>query len=37
MNNKIGTLQRNAYGYRDEEYFHLRIKHLHRCTYALSG
>lgn len=37
MNNKIGTLQRNAYGYRDEDYFYLRIKHLHRSTYALSG
>lgn len=37
MNNKIGILQRNAYGYRDEEYFHLRIKHLHRSTYALVG
>lgn len=37
MNNKIGILQRNAYGYRDEEYFYLRIKHLHRSTYALTG
>ncbi len=37
MNNKIGTLQRRAYGYRDKEYFHLRITHLHRCAYAIAG
>ena len=34
---KIGTLQRNAYGYRDKEYLKLRIFNLHNSTYALSG
>jgi transposase len=37
INGRIGTLQRNAYGYRDEEYFRLRIFNLHRSTYALTG
>jgi len=36
-NSKIGTLQRNAYGYRDEEYLMLRIYHLHHCSYSLTG
>ena len=37
INGKIGTLQRNAYGYRDEEYLKLRIFNLHKSTYALTG
>jgi len=37
INGKIGTLQRNAYGYRDEEYLKLRIFNLHNSTYALFG
>jgi transposase len=37
INCKIGTLQRNAYGYRDEEYLKLRIYNLHNSTYALTG
>lgn len=37
MNRKIGTLQRNAYGYRDNEYFKLRILNIHNETYALCG
>ena len=37
INCKIGTLQRNAYGYRDEEYLKLRILNLHKSTYALTG
>lgn len=37
INGKIGTLQRNAYGYRDDEYLKLRIFNLHSSTYALSG
>ena len=37
MNRKIGTLQRNAYGYRDEEYLRLRIFNAHNSTYALTG
>ena len=37
MNRKIGMLQRQACGYRDDEYLKLRIFHLHRTTYALTG
>jgi transposase len=37
MNRKIGMLQRQACGYRDEEYLKLRILHLHKSTYALTG
>lgn len=37
MNRKIGTLQRNACGYRDEEYLKLRIYNIHTSTYALTG
>jgi transposase len=36
-NCKIGTLQRNAYGYRDDEYLKLRILNQHNATYALTG
>jgi transposase len=36
-NGKIGTLQRNARGYRDEEYLKLRIYNIHTATYALTG
>jgi transposase len=36
-NRKIGLLQRQACGYRDEEYLNLRILHLHRTTYSLAG
>ena len=36
-NRKIGTLQRNAYGYRDEVYLKLRIYNIHNSTYALTG
>lgn len=36
-NNKIKTLQRRAYGYRDQEYFMLRIYALHTLNYALVG
>jgi len=37
INGKIGTLQRNAYGYRDDQYLKLRIFNLHQSTYALFG
>jgi len=37
MNRKIGLLQRQACGYRDDEYLKLRILHLHKATYALTG
>ena len=37
INNKIKTLKRQAYGYRDMEYFKLRLFHLHEQTYSLTG
>jgi transposase len=37
INGKIGTLQRKAYGYRDDQYLKLRIFNLHNSTYALFG
>lgn len=37
INSKIGNLQRNAYGYRDDEYLKLRIFNRHNSTYALTG
>ena len=36
-NNKIKTMQRQAYGYRDEEFFHLKIFAIHEAKYALVG
>lgn len=32
INNKIKVLKRNAYGFRDEHYFKLRLFSLHECT-----
>ena len=37
INNKIKILKRQAYGYRDTEYFKLRIYFLHESRYALTG
>ncbi len=37
INNKIKTLKRQAYGYRDPTFFRLRIYALHRTRYALVG
>jgi transposase len=37
MNNKIQTMKRQAYGYRDKEFFKLKIYALHRTKYALVG
>ena len=37
MNNKIKVLKRKAYGYRDMEYFNLKILDLHNARYALVG
>lgn len=37
INNKIKTLKRQAYGYRDMHYFKLRLYHLHAQKYALAG
>ena len=34
-NNKIKTMKRQAYGYRDIEFFKLRIMALHETKYAL--
>jgi transposase len=36
-NNKIKTLQRQAYGFRDMEFFKLKIYDLHSTKYALVG
>jgi transposase len=35
-NNKIKTLKRQAYGYRDIEYFKLRLYHLHCSRYSFA-
>lgn len=37
FNNKIKTMKRHAYGFRDMEFFKLRIKALHEAKYALVG
>lgn len=36
-NNKIRTMQRQAYGFRDREFFQLKIYALHETNYALVG
>ncbi len=36
-NNKIKTMKRQAYGYRDQEYFKLKILAIHESTYRLIG
>lgn len=37
INNKIKVLKRQAYGFQDEEYFKLKLYHLHRKEYLLVG
>jgi len=37
LNNKIKTLKRQAYGFRDMEYFKLRLYDLHTSKYAFTG
>ena len=37
VNNKIKTLKRQAYGFRDIEYFKLRLYHLHKSRYSFVG
>ena len=37
LNNKIRTMQRQAYGYRDQEFFILKLLALHESKYALVG
>lgn len=36
-NNKIKTMQRQAYGFRDKEFFMLKIYAIHKTKYALIG
>jgi len=36
-NNKIKTMERQAYGFRDQEFFKLKILGLHETRYALVG
>ena len=36
-NNKIKVMKRQAYGYRDQEFFKLRILAIHEAKYALTG
>ena len=36
-NNKIKTMKRQAYGFRDQEFFKLKILALHETRYALVG
>ena len=35
-NNKIKTMQQQAYGFRDHEFFKLKIPNLHETRYALA-
>jgi len=37
LNNKIKTMKRQAYGFRDMEFFKLKIMALHQTKYALVG
>ena len=37
LNNKIKTMKRQAYGFRDMEYFKLRLYNLHNSGYAFAG
>ena len=37
INNKIKTMKRQAYGFRDKEFFKLKIMALHTTRYALVG
>jgi transposase len=36
-NNKIKTMKRQAYGFRDQEFFKLKILAIHETKYALDG
>ena len=36
-NNKIKTLNRQAYGFRDEDFFILKLLGLHESRYKLTG
>ncbi|MCE2983328.1 MAG: transposase, partial [Parachlamydia sp.] len=36
INNKIKTMKRQAYGFRDIEYFKLRLYNLHKVRYSFA-
>jgi transposase len=36
-NNKIKTMNRQAYGFRDQEFLRLKILRIHQTKYALVG
>ncbi|MBR1539157.1 MAG: transposase [Bacteroidales bacterium] len=37
INNKIKVIKRKAYGYRDDEFFKLKLLSLHDPIYAFAG
>ena len=37
LNNKIKTLKRKSYGFRDQQYFKLKILAIHRTRYEMVG
>jgi transposase len=37
INNKIGVITRAAFGYRDEEFLHLKLYSLHKSSLKLSS
>jgi transposase len=37
LNNKIKTLKRQAYGYRDMHFFLLRVLFIHESIYTITG
>ncbi|HJD76579.1 MAG TPA: transposase, partial [Bacteroides reticulotermitis] len=37
INNKIKTMKRQAYGYRDQKFFELKILAMHEKNYAFFG
>ena len=37
LNNKVKTLHKQSYGFRDIEFFKLKIKAIHRAKYQLCG
>ena len=37
INNKVGAMNRAAYGYRDEEFLHLKLYSLHESSIKMCG
>ncbi|MEQ2009951.1 MAG: transposase [Limisphaerales bacterium] len=37
INNNVGAMTRAAYGYRDQEFLHLKLYSLHESSLRLSG